>query len=564
MLEELTIRDFAIIDRLQVRFEAGLNLLTGETGAGKSILIGALGFLLGSKAETGMIRSGAEETLVSGIFDVSNNSSARQWLEEHGMSAEEGTVILRRSLKNTGRGAVYIQNTPVLRQDLAEFTATLVEIHGQRDGIALLKNERQRLLLDRYAGLQAELDAYGLVYNELCAKRRSLERLVSGGQAGEREMELLQFAVDEISAAKLQNGEEERLQEEERRLSQFEKLGSALAASLELLSGEDAILSQLRKLRTQVETAAAVDTALGEYARVADSAYFDLEDCSSALSAYADRQSFDPARLEEIESRLALLQKLKRKYGGSIDAVLAYRDESLQRLSSFQNRDEEIAALQKSVAALEKEVHRQAEAISAGRRKAAAELEPQVQRILADLGMPHARFKADLPRKPLENGNVVVGPYGVDEVQFLISANRGEPLRLLSAVASGGELSRIMLAIKTVFIVNDDIPSMIFDEIDTGIGGEVALSLGLHLAEIAKNRQILCITHLASMAVRADNHYKVEKQIEGERTVTRLVRLDEATRVREIARMLSGDSSAETSLNHARDLLAKYSGRRGS
>lgn len=564
MLEELNIRDFAIIDRLNIRFEQGLNLLTGETGAGKSILIGALGFLLGSKAETGLIRSGAEETLVSGLFDISSNPVARLWLENHAMEADEGSVVIRRSLRNNGRGAIYIQNAAVVRQDLADFAATLVEIHGQRDGIALLRGDRQRILLDRYAGLEADLAAYSDTYSELCAKRRSLELLVSGGQSSEREMELLRFAVSEIEAADLKPGEEENLVDEERRLSQFEKMAAALAASHELLSGEQAILPLMRKLRLQLDTASSIDPRLAEIARVAETAYFDLEDAAGALARHEDSQSFDPARLEAIESRLAAIQKLKRKYGTDLAAIQAYHADASARLAGFENRDEEIAQLEKAVALLEKSVYAAAEKISIARRQAALKLEPPVQAILADLGMPHARFKVELQRKPLENGKVVVGPYGADELQFLISANKGEPLRPLSAVASGGELSRIMLAIKTVFILTDDIPSMIFDEIDTGIGGEVALSLGRHLSEIAKNRQILCITHLASMAVRADNHYKVEKHIEGERTVTRLLRLDQAARVQEIARMLSGDSRSASSLSHAADLLAQYGGQRGN
>ena len=561
MLEELTIRDFAIIDRLQVRFERGLNLLTGETGAGKSILIGALGFLLGAKAETGIIRAGCEETVVSGLFDVSGNMAARQWLQDHGMAADDGNLVIRRSLKNTGRGYIYIQNLPALRADLADFCACLVEIHGQRDGMALLKNDRQRLLLDRYAGLQDALTAYSRDYTDLCARRRALERLVSDGQSGEREMELLRFAVDEIGAAALQDGEELALQEEETRLSQHEKLFAALGQAGSLLSDEGAILGLLRRLRVQLETASHIDSRLADQSTRVDSAYFELEDGASALSAYMDRQNFDPGRLEEIESRLALFQKLKRKYGASLAEVLAYREEALARLDAFENRDAEIAGLVQAIARLEQTVYTQAEAISQARQAAALTLEVGVQAILADLGMPHARFKVDRPRKPLENGKVVVGPFGADEVIFLISANKGEPLRSLAAVASGGELSRIMLAIKTMLIRLDEIPSMIFDEIDTGIGGEVAISLGRQLAEIAVNRQILCITHLASLAVRADNHYKVEKQVEGERTVTRLVRLDDERRGQEISRMLSGDSRSATSLEHARDLLATYRAR---
>jgi DNA repair protein RecN (Recombination protein N) len=313
----------------------------------------------------------------------------------------------------------------------------------------------------------------------------------------------------------------------------------------------------------QLEAAQAIDQRLSEASRRVDDAYYELEDVGQALGSYADQLQYDPSRLEEIEERLSALQKLKRKYGASLHEVLAYRADAQARLARLENWAEDRAALEAEAAALEGSVYKQAESLSAARALGAAELEKSVAAILKTLGMPNARFSVMLERKPLADGKVVVGPYGADEPEFFVSANKGEPQRPLAQVASGGELSRIMLALKTVLAKADGVPTMIFDEIDTGIGGEVALGVGEHLAVLSETKQVFCITHLASIAVRADNHYKVEKQIEGERTVTKVSRLEGTARVREIARMLSGDAEGAASLAHAEQLLNKFGRIRG-
>lgn len=564
MLEELSIRDFAIIDRLSVRFELGLNLLSGETGAGKSILIGALGFILGAKADTGIIRAGAEESLVTGVVSVSGNTDALSWLAERGIESEDGTVIIRRGLKSNGRGAAYIQNVPVVRQDLQDFAATLVEVHGQRDGHALLKKDRHRALVDRFAVMEADVAAYGIVYVELGAKRKALETMASSEAERIREKELLRFAAEEIDAASIRIEEETELDDEERRLSQHEKLFTSVTQARELISDPEGVIARLRKARTQLEIAGSIDLRLSDTVRRMDDAYYELEDLGESLTSYGDLLAFNPARLEEIESRLALLQKLKRKYGEDLAAVIAHRTEAAERLASLENWEEDRAGLEKQVVALESEVFSMAEVLTARRKEAGARLETAVRTIIATLGMPNARFVIRIERLAPSGGKVVVGPTGVDDLEFFVSANKGEPLRPLADVASGGELSRFMLALKTALAEDAGAPTMVFDEVDTGIGGEVALGVGLHLATLAASRQVLCITHLASIAARADNHFMVEKRIEGERTVTRIVRLEGDERIREIARMLSGDSSSRASLDHAADLLAKLGSSRGT
>jgi DNA repair protein RecN (Recombination protein N) len=563
MLEELSIRDFAIIDRLSIRFEQGLDVLTGETGAGKSILIGALGFLLGAKADTGIIRAGADETLVTGIISVNDNKYAASWLAEHGLDTEDGTVIIRRGLKRNGRGSIYIQNAPVVRQDLQDFTSTMVEVHGQRDGHALLKKERHRELVDRYAGIADEVLSYGTVYADLGNKRRTLVAMASSEVERLREMELLRFASEEIDAAGLRAGEEDELLDEERRLSQHEKLFASVTQSRELLAESDGAITRLRKARAQLESAGSIDPRLADGARRLDDAYYEIEDIGEFLTTYVDQMLFDPARLEFIEGRLATLQRLKRKYGPTLAEVIAYRSDVASRLASLENWEEGRAGLEEQITVLEADVKARAEILSAKRVSAARKLEETVQSILATLGMTHARFLIRIERLPLSEGKVVVGPTGIDDLEFHVAANKGEPLRPLADVASGGELSRVMLALKTALAEDDGSPTMVFDEIDAGIGGEVALGVGLHLAGLASSRQVLCITHLASIAARADNHFVVEKKLDGDRTVTRVSLLTGEARIREIARMLSGDSSSQVSLNHAADLVAKLGSQRG-
>lgn len=561
MLEELVIKDYAIIDKLTVHFEAGLNLLSGETGAGKSILIGALGFILGAKADTGIIRAGAEETSVSAVFSIEENNESLSWLAEHDIKAEEGSIIIRRGLKRNGRGSSYVQDIPVSRTDLQELAVNLIEVHGQRDGLALLKKEKQRDLLDLYAGLKNDLLDYSLLYQDLSIKRKALEAMRIGAANKERELELLKYSIEEISVVTPKIDEDNELLEEEGLLSQYEKLYSAVSQAQDLLTDAEGIIAKARKTKLLLETASGIDQHLSDEAKRFVDAYYELEDLGEIVSSYLSRMSFDPKRLEEIETRLALLQKLKRKYGQDISEVLKYKEEAEKKLQAIQNWDEDQEKLENELAALEQKAYLAAENLSTKRSKAASGMDAEILEILTTIGMPHARFKTRIERLPSSGGKVVLGPYGYDDVEFYISANKGEPQQALSNVASGGELSRIMLALKTV--IAGDTPSLIFDEIDTGIGGEVALSVGKHLSELSNNRQILCISHLASIAARADNHLMVIKKLEENRTVTRIVQLKNENRTREISRMLSGDSDSKASLDHAAELIAKLKRTRG-
>jgi DNA repair protein RecN (Recombination protein N) len=564
MIEELSVRDFALIERLSVSLGGGLTILSGETGAGKSLLIGAIGFLLGFKADTGVIRTGAEEALVTGVIDASKSPEAMAWLEGRGLETEDGRVLLRRSIKANGRGSVFIQNQPALRADLVALSALLVDLHGQHEQQSLLLPENHRRLLDRFAGIEGEVSAFGERFAELCSKRKAFESALASEKERAREMEFLHYAVDEISKAKLKKDEEGELEAEERLLSEHEKLFAAVDAGHESLRAEGAdeasggALSSLRHLRASLETAQAIDPALADLSRRADDAYYELEDIADSLRSYAGSLKFSPERLEEIESRLAEIQKLKKKYGSSIEEILARLEEDRERLSHLETWEEDKEGLAAEIADLEAKVLAEALRLSERRAASAASLQGKIEAILRTLGMPNARFIVRIGRKEPEGGKPVVGPSGVDEVEFLIAPNPGESPKPLARIASGGELSRVALAAKTILAESDTVDTLIFDEVDAGIGGEVAVAVGEHLAALGKARQVLCITHLASIAARADNHYRVEKEVAEGRTATRLSRMDGRARAEEIARMLAGDPDEEASVAHAIELLRKH------
>ncbi|TFG62086.1 MAG: DNA repair protein RecN, partial [Spirochaetales bacterium] len=542
MLEELHIVNYALIDELSVSFHPGLNILTGETGAGKSILIGALGLLLGGRGESAVIRTGTTEASVSGTLVVSGNPEACAWLAERDIKPEEERVIIRRTLKENGRGSIYIQSAPVARSDLQAFTSCMFDIHGQHEHQSLLNLENHRKVLDRYGGLEDRTVQLGRSFVELSGQKKTYEGLMAEEAQRLREIDLLDFAVKEIDAARLTEGEEEELRQEKTFLTQHEKLMGYLEnfGSFMYESRMSAV-PLLGQARTVLGSLSAIDQTLAPLEKRLDTVYYEAEDIAASVRKYHASADFSPERLEACEERLALIHKLGKKYGSSIREILAYRKQSTEKLSAMGNRERELADLKLSIDSLEKKVLALALELSRERKAIAMRFAGAVQDILVTLGMPKAVFHADVRQRESGRGTPVCGPYGIDTVEFTISPNLGEPPKPLKDVASGGELSRIMLSLKTVLARSDDIGSLVFDEIDAGIGGEVALAVGRHMKELSKYKQVLCITHLASIAVRADNHLKVEKKILDNRTRTEVVRIANEQKVREIARMLAGD-----------------------
>ncbi|MFA6855908.1 MAG: DNA repair protein RecN [Treponema sp.] len=581
MLEDLTIKDFALIDQTTIEFSQGFTVLSGETGAGKSILIGAVSFLLGGKSDSQVIRAGTHEASVSGTFLLDSKTlpkqapvaeengeeeslSAQDWLEKHGIETENGRIILRRTLRDSGKSSAWIGGTPVTRADLASFSTFLVDIHGQHEHQSLMRVSEHRKFLDMRAGIVDEVNRFTVLYASLVGKRKMLDQMNSSNEDRNRRIEMYSFALQEINDAKLKNDEDIQLEEEENKLSSYEKLYADIESITGALSENDsAIIAVLRQVRRDSTHAAEIDKALSGLDSRLESSFYEISDIAGEFSAYKDKLVFDPARLQEVQDRLSLIYNLKKKYASSPNAplteVFKYAAEAQDNLDKLGAGNIDKAGLEKDVAVLEKQVYMAAKVLSEKRKAAGEKMSGEVETVLSKLGMPGTRFSVSVIEKAGTGVEQKCGPYGFDDVEFLISANPGSPLLPLAQIASGGELSRVMLALKTIFAETDPVQTLVFDEIDTGIGGEVAVAVGSHMKNLAKNKQILCITHLASIAVYADNQIKIEKGVSDGKTSSDCHPVTGEERVKEIARMLSGEESDE-SLEHARSMLNKFSG----
>ncbi len=559
MLEQLIVRNYALIDEIRIHFSQGLNILSGETGAGKSILIGALGLLLGEKGETSAIRSGADSAEVAGRIIVSGNPETLAWLREHGLEDDDGTVIIRRTLNTTGRGGIYIQSTPVTRKDLQELTSYLFDVHGQHEHQSILSAVHQRRLLDRFGGFEDRVELLSSRFQYLTVKKKEFADMEKAERDRLREADILEFAVQEIDGAALSAGEEEELLREKKILGEHEKLVGLLDRFRDdSAENRGGALRQIRSAIEALREISTIDTSLSELHGRLESAFYEIEDITEAVRGYHEGIDFSPERLEACESRLAEIHRLCKKYGPSVDDVLRYREDAAEKLEKLSRWEEDKESIRAEINELEKQVRKTAEELSTLRREAAADLEKKIMKKLHDLGMPKGQFAIRIEQKLSPAGRPVCGSHGFDTVEFLISPNEGEPVKPLKDIASGGELSRVMLAVKTIFAETDHITSLIFDEIDVGIGGEVAVAVGDHLAGLGNYKQVLCITHLASIAVRADNHIQVRKESVKGRAITRVESITGKDRVGEIARMLAGDSSGRESLEYAEELLKKY------
>lgn len=568
MLEDLSIKDFAIIESEHIEFSNGFTVLSGETGAGKSILIVAMSFLLGGKADVNQIRSGAHEAQVSGTFYLDskkNQNPALEWLNDHGIETENNRILLRRYIRDNGRAGAWIGSTPVNRTDLAEFSSFLVDIHGQHEHQSLMRVPEHRKFLDARAGILPEVSAFTALYMELVEKRRLLAQLDSSDADRTRKIDMYNFAVKEIEDAKLKPEEDIQLEEEENRLSSYEKLFAGVDSIRNMLDGGDeSVVSLLKKIRRESQNISILDKTLSSLDTRIESAFYELNDISEEFGSYANKLVYDPSHLQEVQDRLSLIYSLKKKYASSQSAplkeVFDYYENAQKSLEQLGAGSENREELMKSVSELEKKVYLAGKNLSEKRRATGDKLASEVEALLKNLGMNGTRFAVSITAKPGDQIEQKCGPYGFDNIEFLISANPGSPLLPLAKIASGGEISRVMLALKTIFAQNDPVQTLVFDEIDTGIGGEVAVAVGSHMKALAKNRQIFCITHLASIAVYADNQIKIEKGVAEGKTVSNVHPIQGEERVSEIARMLSGDADSAASIEHARAMLEKYSG----
>jgi len=559
MLEELSIHNYALIERVTVKFAPGLNVLTGETGAGKSILVDALGLILGQKTDSSAIRFGTNETLVSGLVRVSDSPDVILWLDSHGISPEDGRIIVRRVVKRSGRGSIFIQSVPVTRSELSELASMLFDLHGQHEHQSLLKASNHRALLDRFGGTETLAARVGELHSQLVSLQSSLAKTMKDERERLREIDLLNHAVSEIEKAQLIVGEESKLEEEHRILANHEKLAHLIEEVYTNVSeSRGGALTQLRRSKDALEEMTQIDTSIAKLQNQLQDAFYELEDFSESIRSYKSRIEFNPDRLASVEERVYLIKDLEKKYGDTIAEVLRYAEKCKSDLEELENWEDKKKSLEAEIIKVEQELLQAATELSEKRKVAAAKAGQLIEDELIYLGMPKVHFKILVQMRKNSQGEPAVNQFGLDLVEFVISPNPGEPYKRLIKIASGGELSRVMLAIKSILLESDHINALIFDEVDVGIGGEVALAVGERLHKLSRIKQILCITHLATIAVRADNHLKVEKYEKNKRTFTDVTRVQGKNKKLEISRMLAGDSQNEVALKHAEDLLKKY------
>lgn len=565
MLEELQVQNYTLIENVVLDFKVGLNVLSGETGAGKSILVGALSLLLGAKAGADLIRTGKDESLVTGQLNIADVREAKDWLDKHQIEYKDDLVVLRRKIKKSGRGTMLINSIPVTRGELEEFSALLFDLQGQHEHQSLLKIDNHLGLLDRYADIGNSLEKLKNLFIDLTNLRKEYDRLIKSEKDFYREKDLLVFAVNEIEGANLQEGEEESLLQERKILSQYEKLNEFLDEFIDITTrsgsgGLAGIQTALNSLQGVVE----IDKNLTQTFERFENLYYEFEDVIETIKNYRRGIDFSPGKLEQTEDRLALIRRLEKKYGNSIEDVIEYAEKSRLRLETMETFESDKSSMAEKIAALEKQYLESATEISKNRKASAERLKKEIEGILKHLGMEKTVFQVSISRRESKNGKPLCSPNGFDSVEFLITPNPGEPLKPLKSIASGGEISRVMLAIKTVLTDSDNIPCLVYDEIDAGIGGEVAVAVGEYLSELSRDKQILCITHLAPIAVRADNHIRVEKKLADNYTMTDIETIKGQERTVEIARMLAGDKTGDASLSHAEEMLNEIAQRKKS
>ncbi len=555
MLEHLHIRNVALIKESEISFGDGLNILTGETGAGKSMIIDSLQFALGGRAGKDFLRHGEKQAAVEALFSVQSQALTEK-LAENGIAPEEdGTLLITRTLSEAGKSVCRINGSTVTVGMLKEIAEDMIDIYGQHEHQSLLNPVKHIRLLDRFcgAGFGEAMEEYKNSRQRLKDLEKQLAILIGDESQREQRMDMLLFQKEEIEAAELREGEEDALLEQKKRLSSMERLIRLTGESITLLyDGDDRAPSACDRLGdalAKLQEAAEYDAALSPLADALADGYAAVEDCARELKREAEKQEADPEELERIEERLQLFYKLKRKYGGSIEAVLEFYEKAVQELEFLSNSSEKAAELSAEKAEEEKRLSALAETLTARRRATAEQVEEQIETALHDMEMKHARFHIQIEEK------ADWGADGKDKVEFLISANAGEPLKPLAKIASGGEMSRVMLALKTVLVDADEIGTFIFDEIDTGVSGRTARRVGEKMRFLGGKRQLLCITHLPQIAAMADNHFLIEKESDAGETVTRVTALDEEGAVREVARLMN--DVTETTLAAARELLAE-------
>ncbi len=555
MLLSLTIRNIALIEELTISLHEGFHVLTGETGAGKSIIVDAVNLVLGGRADRELIRTGCDKAFVEALFDIRDNIKVKELLSRQEMEAEDELLSISREISISGRNICRILGMIVPLGALREITATLIDVHGQHEHQFLMDEHRHLVFLDSFGDIDHRrlMEAAAAAMEAYRSGERELHRITHENSQREQRMDTLRFQLQELKAAKLQSGEEETLRRELERLRHSVKISAALRRAYEnVYAGAGKQLSALASLKDAVSALDGISALVPEYEKLRDKLkdlYYELEDGGLQLRGLAENAAFDPDKNELLEARLDLLRRLERKYGSTVEDMIAYTQKIAQEYDAFQNMDEMLDQMQERQKKLLASYIKEAKTLTASRKNLAAWFEKEMVAQLTQLGMEKTQFSVQFMTSS--------GSHDVpeDETVFMISPNPGEPLKPLSKIASGGELSRLMLAIKSIAAQQGLIPTMVFDEIDTGISGKIAQVVAEKMAKISAYRQVLCVTHLPQIAAMADYHYLVEKNVQGERTKTHVLEMDEAMRERELARMVGGSGSENDSgLVHARNL----------
>ena len=551
MLSQLYIENIAVIRQATIDFQQGFHVFTGETGAGKTILISAITAVLGGRTFKEIIRTGETRATVSALFTEISEELCKK-IEVLGYPLEDNQLLVQREIDLSGKGQCRLDGRPATAAMLREVCSLLIDIHGQHDNQELLSAEKHLGFLDSYGAYPQEMAAYTAAYERMCECAARLDKLQMDESYKLQRMDILQFQIKEIGDAKLTDGEEERLVEQQKRIRNAERITESLGAVYTLLNGNGeemrGALEALEEVSTELDTASKYLTEFGGYSEKLSDAYYMLEELGSRARDTLEDADFDPRQLDAIESRLDTIYKLKKKYGNSIAEILEYFERISEEYQSLELSDELTAHLQRELDEANLVLHTVAEALTACRLAAAAEFSERVEQELAYLDMAGVRFSITRREKPY-------GPTGADEMEFMICTNPGEEAKPLAKIASGGELARIMLAIKNVLAEKDGIGTIIFDEVDTGVSGRAAQKIGKKLAEVARHRQVICVTHLAPVAACAAHHYRIYKTVEDGRTFTRVEELTRPQRVQELARIMVGENITDSALKSAEEML---------
>ena len=553
MLQELRIKNFAIIDELDLSFSRGFNILTGETGAGKSIILNAVQLLLGDRASEELIRSSEEEASVEALFDISENREVKGRIQEKGQrlsGVEEGdSLLVRRVISRSGRGKAFINGNLATLAMLSEIGEELLTIYGQHEHQSLQRVDTHIDILDEFGKLMELREAFQNLFQRLTSLSQELERIRGEKERREKERELKVFQLQEIEKAGIRIGEEETLKEEKRILAHAKKLTDFVNAAEEVLySIEGSAIEKVESVLRHAKVMATIDASLAPIFKNLDGALIQLEEVALALRDYSKRIEVNPGRLEEIENRLEEIDRLKRKYGPTEADILRFKEGVDETLRSFTSDEERLSQLEGEISPLREEVNERAQKLSRERKRVASELKRSVEKELATLGMKKTTFEVCIDDQALSDK-------GKDRIEFLISPNIGEDVKPLAKIASGGELSRIMLAMKRILAIIGGRQVLIFDEVDAGIGGAIAEVVGRKLKELSKHHQVICVTHLPQIACFADRHHSVKKEVKSGRTVTAVDSLEKDARVEEIARMLGGVKVTEKTRAHAKEMM---------